>query len=225
MTAAQATAPPAAAPTTAPPSLRRLATTTVVALIVAGLILVTLVLPAEYGLDPLGAGRRLGLLQMAAPAVNAVAAPVGDGTTLAPVAVGALGQYPAEYKFDVAEIEIGPYEYVEYKYHLEKGATMVFAWSSSTPVIHDLHGEPDEVGGAEESVDKQDRQEGYGSYSAPFAGIHGWYWENPGAETVKVTLTSAGFYTSALEMRSDRTRKSHPLRSPDTLTPPAASTR
>jgi len=32
------------------------------ALLVAGLILVVAVLPAEYGVDPLGIGRRLGLL-------------------------------------------------------------------------------------------------------------------------------------------------------------------
>ena len=43
------------------PSVRMLARTTAIALTVAGAILVTVVLPAEYGVDPLGTGRRLGL--------------------------------------------------------------------------------------------------------------------------------------------------------------------
>ena len=34
------------------------------ALLVAGLVLVTVVLPAEYGVDPLGTGKRLGLLPL-----------------------------------------------------------------------------------------------------------------------------------------------------------------
>ena len=36
------------------PSLRKIVAATVAALIVAGVILVTVVLPAEYGIDPLG---------------------------------------------------------------------------------------------------------------------------------------------------------------------------
>jgi hypothetical protein len=37
---------------------------TLVALLVAGLLLVTVVLPAEYGIDPTGVGRPLGLTRM-----------------------------------------------------------------------------------------------------------------------------------------------------------------
>src|SRR5438552_14218551 len=40
----------------------KIALVTGIALLVAGLILVAAVLPAEYGVDPLGIGRRLGLL-------------------------------------------------------------------------------------------------------------------------------------------------------------------
>ena len=47
-----------------PPSARQLVRSTVVALAVAGAILMTVVLPAEYGVDPTGIGRVLGLTQM-----------------------------------------------------------------------------------------------------------------------------------------------------------------
>ena len=42
----------------------RLAVATGAALLVAGLVLVAVVLPAEYALDPLGTGAKLGLLDL-----------------------------------------------------------------------------------------------------------------------------------------------------------------
>ena len=46
------------------PSTARLVKSTVLALLSAIAILVTVVLPAEYGIDPTGAGRVLGLTEM-----------------------------------------------------------------------------------------------------------------------------------------------------------------
>jgi hypothetical protein len=201
--------------TPAPPSLSTLAKSTAFALAAAAAVLVTFVLPAEYGVDPIGAGRLLGLTRMAAPAVTAVEIPrSGDVTVVAPVQKGPIGEYPAQYKFDAVEIALGPYEYVEYKYQLENGASMLYAWTATAPLIHDFHGEA-AAKGSEQSYDKENRRGANGSFTAPFAGIHGWYWENPGSDTVVVTLKSAGFYTAAIEIRSDRTRRPHALRSPE----------
>ncbi len=46
------------------PSARRLLRSTLLALVAALVILVTMVLPAEYGIDPTGIGRVLGLAEM-----------------------------------------------------------------------------------------------------------------------------------------------------------------
>ncbi len=46
------------------PSASRLLKSTVIALVVAIVILLVAVLPAEYGVDPTGVGRMLGLTQM-----------------------------------------------------------------------------------------------------------------------------------------------------------------
>jgi hypothetical protein len=46
------------------PSTRTLVRSTVIALAVAAAVLGTVVLPAEYGIDPTGVGRVLGLTQM-----------------------------------------------------------------------------------------------------------------------------------------------------------------
>ena len=88
----------------------------------------------------------------------------------------------------------------------------VSGWSASSSLLHDLHGEPD--GGkpdAEQSFDKQSRRQGNGTLIAPFAGIHGWFWENPGAEKITIKLKTAGFYASALEIHSDRSRRVRPV--------------
>ena len=45
--------------------MKKLALATVFAVVVAAVILVVAVLPAEYGVDPLGAGKLLGLTQLA----------------------------------------------------------------------------------------------------------------------------------------------------------------
>ena len=46
------------------PSTARLVKSTILAMVSAVVILVTVVLPAEYGIDPTGAGRVLGLTEM-----------------------------------------------------------------------------------------------------------------------------------------------------------------
>jgi len=203
-----------------PPSLATLAKTTAVALAIAAGLLVTFVMPAEYGIDPLGTGRRLGLTEIASPRLTIAEPPRAVSDRLIPSASGPLGLYPAEFKLDVFEVALPPYEYVEYKYYLEKDAAMIYSWTASAPLKHDMHGEraggPSE-GPAEQSYDKADRRQASGSLIAPFAGIHGWYWENPGAETITIRLTSAGYYSSAVEIRSDRTRAPHALRSVTTL--------
>ena len=197
--------------TSQPPSKRKLAVTTAIALSVAIVLLATVVLPAEYGLDPLHTGAMLGLTALSAsPAAKAIPVPVG-ATEFKPVQDGPIGYYNAAYKVDSAELKLGPYEYLEYKYRMEKDASMLFSWSASAAVTHDFHGDSGTGKGSEQSYDKKDRQSSSGTLVAPFAGMHGWYWENPSGETITITLHSAGFYSTAIEFRSDRTRRAHEL--------------
>ena len=193
------------------PSIRKLAITTGIAMAVAAIILVTVVLPAEYGLDPLGTGEALGLTPLAGvmnPIIPEDEAPV-EGAKLTPTQKGPVGHYAVPYKTDTTKFVLGPYEYVEYKYRLEKDATMLFSWTADGGLLHDLHG--DRAGApanASESFDKEARRQASGTFTAPFSGIHGWFWENPSGEPVTISLASAGFYASAIEIRLDKSR--HP---------------
>lgn len=78
------------------PSSRRLLHSTAIALVIASGLLTTAVLPAEYGIDPTGIGKTLGLTQMgqikmSLAAANATGAPVADAPTPA-TAAGATPQ-------------------------------------------------------------------------------------------------------------------------------------
>ena len=169
-----------------PPPVRKILLATGGAAIAAAMILVIAVLPAEYGIDPLGAGRLLGL------------------TDLAGASGGAIKRQDAAYKTNTATFELGPYEFVEFKYRLEQGASMVYSWTATGEVIYDFHSEPDGAPqGYAESFDKARMPEANGTYTAPFSGIHGWFWENPGTKAVTITLTTAGFYSAAQEFRDN----------------------
>ena len=175
------------------PSRGRILTATAIALVVAATVVVVAVLPAEFGVDPLGTGRWLGLAGLAAVEDQ-------DGTLT--VARGVNTAQPDAYKVDTVEIRLRPGKSVEYKYHLENGGGLVYAWKADGKIIYDFHGQPDGKPAEDsKSYDKRDRGEesdrANGAFTAPFMGVHGWYFENPGDKEVVVTLTSAGFYSRA----------------------------
>jgi hypothetical protein len=209
------------------PSVAVLARTTALALVVAGVILVVAVLPAEYGVDPTGIGRRLGLTAIATPPLAVMEDPRPGDAPLVPIQNGPVGVYPAEFKLDAIDLVLEPFEYLEYKYQMEHGATMLYSWTSSAPLTQDFHGAratpPADGGPVEQSYDKADRQRAYGSFTAPFTGMHGWFWEHPGEPNGPITirLTSSGYYRSAVETRMDRTTRPHSVRSPETVAPSA----
>jgi hypothetical protein len=203
------------------PAARRLAVASAGALAVASIVLVTVVLPVEFGIDPLGTGRALGLSALSGTTAAEAAVPPPQGDRLAPVQEGPFALYPAGFKLDSRELVLGPYEYVEYKYHLEKGAAMLFSWRASEDVMHDFHGDPEGQPSSKsaQSFDARPRRQADGSFTAPFTGIHGWFWENPGGETITVRVTTSGFYTTAHQFRFDRTRVVREVRSLDAIPP------
>jgi len=180
-------------PSAPPPSGRALVKATLVALVIAAIVLVTTVFPAEYGIDPLGTGRALGLNNLFA------AEDVAPGpATIVPAAAGPVHPQLNEYRVDSRTFTIGPREGMEFKYVLDKGATILYAWKADAFVDFDFHTEPEgKPPEASDSFEKGEAAQKRGAYTAPYDGIHGWYWENPTDREVTVTLSSAGFYSSA----------------------------
>ena len=176
----------------------RIVMATVLACVVALGVLVVAVLPAEYGIDPLGTGRALGLTALASTETEPAAAP----STLETVRAGVNTPQRGQLASDTFTVELRPYEGVEYKYRVEQGGGFVYAWTASAAVGYDFHGEPDGAPARyAESYGKSEGRSAQGVFVAPTPGIHGWFWENKGAGRVTVTLTTSGFYSSSTEYR------------------------
>ena len=174
------------------PSVRRLAWVTTASFVVAVVVIIGVVLPAEYGIDPIGTGSAFGLMGLSR------VQPIAPENT--------------EYKTDVLELELGPTEWTETTYRLAEGASMLFSWEATGPVSFNFHSAPDGASpGYAESFDAKETNRAHGSYIAPFSGTHGWYWENLGSGYVTIRLTTAGFYSEAHQTR-DRISGSRLLR-------------
>jgi hypothetical protein len=172
------------------PSKRSIAKATLIALVVAGIVLATTVLPAEYGIDPLGTGKALGLTEISAGGPTVIVREAAAG--------GPIAQQAGGYKIDAIEFSLIPGGSVEYKYRLEKGAPMLYSWVADAPIEFDMHTEPDGKGAeGSDSFEAGTAPSKNGSYTAPYAGIHGWYWHNTTDKLVSIKLTTAGFYSVA----------------------------
>ena len=180
------------------PTNHQLNRATLLAIGVAGAILVTTVLPAEYGIDPTGIGGVLGLTEMGAmksgAARSAAPADAGSGDlTIDPEA-------PLVYSLQSGErsVSLASGEGREVKAAMQAGGEFDYEWSTGGPPVHyELHGEPD--GG------KEDEYSSYkigvsagekGKFRAPFAGTQGWYWRNDGSKPVTVTVKAKGSWAN-----------------------------
>jgi hypothetical protein len=219
--------------TVQPPSKTRIAVATVIALVVASVLLVTVVLPAEYGIDPLGTGKALRLTDLAkaetpkaSPKTDArantndppativpVLEPAADGG--APTMKGTFIAQPKGYQMDSREMKLKPGEGMEIKYNMRKGAGLIYSWSASGKLLFEFHGEPNVKpagkGGTDYyetyDIDNQTgKEEGHGTFIAPSTGIHGWFWENKTPNEVTLKLVSSGFYDWIFENRNDKER-------------------
>lgn len=166
------------------PSLKHIFTASAVALVIAVAVLVVAVLPAEFGVDPLGTGRAMGLLDLA----DAGNSPLEHQLT--------------PHKTDFVEFILEPFQSVEYKYQLQAEHSMIFSWQASGDLVFDMHADPNDLGVEfVESFEQGTASSSMGVYHAPFAGIHGWFWENRGFQEVVLRLYSAGFYDSSIVFR------------------------
>ncbi|PSD15844.1 hypothetical protein C7E19_09155 [Stenotrophomonas maltophilia] len=197
------------------PSTARLLRATFIATAVAAVLLVTTVLPAEYGVDPTGIGRALGLTKLAEtsadsdPVATAAVSSINSDAnqTLAEKAKAAFGENKGQaldaaatslttgpIRTDTLTVTLAPGKGAEVKAHLKQGAGAVYRWKATGEVAVDMHGERPDVKGAWTSYSVEAAQSGAeGTFIAPFDGTHGWYWQNRGTTPVDVSVEVIGF--------------------------------
>lgn len=220
------------------PSLRKIVAATVTALIVACVILAAVVLPAEYGIDPLGTGKALGLGDLARatePAQKSAAvetpSPAGVVASIVPVVVpsatgdapkvtGAFIVQPSRFQVDSREMTLAPGEGMEIKYNMKKGAGLVYSWTASANLAYEFHGDPDVKPAGKEGTDyfesyelddKTGKDQSHATFVAPSTGIHGWFWENKTDKAVTLKLVTAGFYDWIMQNRKDKQTALKPM--------------
>ena len=202
------------------PTSRQLLRSTAIAIVSATVILVTVVLPAEYAIDPTGVGRGLGLTEMGEIKAQLSEQAARDrtrdqrgGVTQAPghrsglfgrifsqlvIAPAAAQTAPAR-RSDETSLTLKPGEGMEVKLAMRKGARVDFSWTvAGGSANFDLHGDGS---GKSISYKKGRAVPGeQGVLEAAFDGNHGWYWRNPGRAEVKITLRTNGQYSEIKRM-------------------------
>ena len=197
------------------PSSAQLIRSTAIAFVTAAVLLVTVVMPADYGIDPTGIGRALNLTQMgeikkelAAEAAADAAAQAGGGPAVpvapaaqpvsaAPVATAAPAPVADAVKVpwrDETRVILKPGEGIEIKLGMNEGAKARFAWAVQGGVVNfDTHGD-----GSGRSI-SYEKGRGVaadkGELVAAFKGKHGWFWRNRGDAAVTILLQTSGNYT------------------------------
>ncbi|MHA0319772.1 hypothetical protein ACXY7D_15245 [Sphingomonas melonis] len=181
------------------PTLHQLNRATALAFGVAVALLATTILPAEYGVDPIGTGRLLGLTRMGEvkQAEHAAeTATVPAATTTAPSA--ATSNVPATAQSAEVKVTLAPDEGREVKADMRAGDKITYAWTTGGPEIRfELHGEEHDAPADEyTSYEKGSSAGERGEFQAPFDGMHGWYWRNRTSSPVTVTVTATGTFRS-----------------------------
>jgi hypothetical protein len=191
--------------TSQPPPRGRLLAILAGGFVVASAITVFAVLPAEFHIDPTGVGAATGLMNLSAPpeAKSAPAPAVaGQGTAPASAPAAAAHDYPKPFRTDVIDIPMGAAEQdgseLEYKVHMIAGQSLVYSWTVAAPKDEfyvDFHSE--QRPSAKQNVVSHKvglMTASNGALTAPFEGIHGWYFQNQSLKPVVVHLKISGFY-------------------------------
>lgn len=206
------------------PSSARLFRATLIALAVAGLLLVTVVMPAEYGVDVTGAGRLFGLTEMgeikqqlareeataeaaeraaaeiaaAEPPAAALQSPAeqAGSTTTAGVTDSASTNALAAVPADTVDVALAPNEGKEVKLVMRKGQAAMFNWRAEGGAVNfDQHGDSTGAPNSYIGYGKGTRVEAdSGTLVAAMDGGHGWFWRNRSGRNVVVRLIVSGEY-------------------------------
>nr|WP_315435390.1 transmembrane anchor protein [uncultured Pseudomonas sp.] len=196
------------------PSTRKLVRSTVIALLTAVGLLVTVVMPSEYAVDPTGVGRALGLTQMgelkiilaqealadATPPQASAPAPAMQVAQVQPVAKPVAQPAPtptSALKTNQMSVTLKPGEGTEIKLEVLKGKSVSYEWTAvGGPVNFDTHGEPynGEKGYFHSYSKGKQVKSDKGEFTAIFDGTHGWFWRNRSNNDVTIALKTNGDY-------------------------------
>ena len=196
---------------------------TFLSIIATLLITIIFILPAEFGIDPTGLGKKLGILNFSSTELK-VEINKASLTKRYP-------EFTPQSEFDYFEpenldepytksqkkplqsksllIKLEEFEQVEVKAIMDQGDSIVYSWEliKGENIYSDFHADPYEVKNFPESFyiryKESESKKSMGSLIAPFKGNHGWHWLNIEEKPVEIRLEVHGYFESLDEiMRS-----------------------
>lgn len=109
---------------------------------------------------------------------------------------GAVALASSPSRTDTMTVTLAPGKGAEVKAVMAAGQSFVFHWTASAAVAVDMHGDHPDAKDEYTSYSVEGGQrEAAGTFTAPFAGAHGWYWKNSGKQPVTVQVSVTGFQT------------------------------
>ena len=189
------------------PTSTQLLKATVVAIAVTFILIVVVVLPAEYGSDPTGMGKILGLKEMGEIKMSLLDESHKESSqqnTTSSIEIDHTEEAMVNNTInkDVVEITIEPGQAIEIKLEMRSGSLVQYEWKTIKGGLnYNLHG--DGYKGTEHFVSyKKGRMvpSDSGELKAEFDGYHGWFWRNREKFSVTVNLQTSGDYIQIKQM-------------------------
>lgn len=189
---------------------------TLVAIVLGALVLVTAVLPAEYGIDPTGVGKTLGFSKLyiendddtsetlTITDENRPVIRLEKAGSEPDVAVPSEAYSPApdtQYaeRTDEVTVTVPAGKGIENKINVLKYGKVKYEWLTNSGVLYfDFHGEvkqkikPEQVYFESYTIAYSNNM--VGTFLAPFEGKHGWYFRNSSDKDITVNLRLKGQY-------------------------------
>ncbi|MGK0308071.1 MAG: hypothetical protein ACI8RP_001029 [Urechidicola sp.] len=187
----------------------------IIALIIGAIVLLTAVLPAEYGIDPLGTGKLFGFSKLYQGNEQIENNEIYSSLNFKKIKMEKLGSPqsvpkpieadnpPPEVQYsereDTIEVIVPAKKGIEYKFKSLKYGRTKYEWTTAKGIVYiDFHGEV-----KQENSSKNVFYESYtlaysnnmaGTLTAPFEGKHGWYFRNETNEDIIIAIRLNGQY-------------------------------
>ena len=189
------------------PSSSQLLKSTIIALTIAVALLLCIVIPAEYGKDPTGVGKLLGLKEMGEIKMRLEKESLNEKQVhnehISLKAEIIESSKIIEENQDMLEFIIEPNEAIEIKLEMVEGSFAKYEWETKNGGLnYNLHG--DGYKGSQKSITyKKGRMTSsdIGEIISEFDGYHGWFWRNRNNSAVTVTLKTMGDYIQIKKLR------------------------